>query len=126
MFHDFVTRHVCICIFRLIILVFPSQHTGYPVRAAKRVQLNMFIKPINQIEVTEKLKTVLMPILWIDEGIELNEEMQNMIKNRLLIILLVLRIIYSGMIVGGILLFIVFSTWYLIRRNSSTKIIPLT
>lgn len=104
------------------------QHTGYPVRAAKRVQLNMFIKKVNQIDVTQKLPTVLLPILWIDEGIELNDELQKMIKNRLLIILLLLKIAHYTMVVGGILVFLVFSTWYLIRRHqrSSTKITPLT
>lgn len=97
-------------------------------RAAKRVQLNMFIKKVNQIDVTEKLPTVLLPILWLDEGIELNEELQKMIKNRLLIILLLLNIVHYTLLVGGVLVFLVFSTWYLIRRHqhSSTKIIPLT
>lgn len=97
-------------------------------RAAKRVQLNMFIKKVNQIDVTEKLPTVLMPILWIDEGIELNEELQKMIKNRLIIMLLLLKSVHYTLLVGGTLVFIVFSIWYLIRRhlNSSTKITPQT
>lgn len=98
-------------------------------RAAKRVQLNMFIKKVNQIDVTQKLPTALLPILWIDEGIELNEELQKMIKNRLLIILLLLKIVHYTLVAGGILVFIVFSIWYLIRRHqqqSSTKITPLT
>lgn len=104
------------------------QHTGYPVRAAKRAQLNMFIKKVNQIDVTQKLPTALLPILWIDEGIELNDELQRMIKNRLLIILLLLKIVHYGLVAGGVLVFLVFSTWYLIRRHhrSSTKITPLT
>lgn len=46
---------------------FHSQNTGYPVRGAKRLQLNMFVKKINQIDVTEKLKTYLFPILWVEE-----------------------------------------------------------
>lgn len=95
-------------------------------RAAKRVQLNMFIKKVNQVDVTEKLLTALMPILWIDEGIELNEELQKMIKNRLIIILLILKIVHYTLLVGGTLVFIVFSTWYLIRQHSSTKITPIT
>lgn len=43
------------------------QHTGYPVQGGKRVQLNMFLKKINQIDMTQNLKTVLMPVLWVDE-----------------------------------------------------------
>lgn len=86
----------------------------------------MFIKKVNQIDVTQKLQTVLMPILWLDEGIELNDEMQSMIKDRLLIVLLVLKIIYYALMAGGAVVFIVCSTWYLIRRQSSTKITPLT
>lgn len=38
------------------------QNTGYPVRGAKRLQLNMFLKRINQIDVTEKLQTALFPV----------------------------------------------------------------
>lgn len=96
-------------------------------RAAKRVQLNMFIKKVNQIDVTQKLPTVLMPILWLDEGVELNDEMQALVKNRLIIILLVLKIIHYGMMAGGAVVFLIFSTWYLIRRHlaSTTKITPL-
>lgn len=53
------------------------QHTGYPVRAAKRVQLNMFLKKVNQIPVTDKLKTLMCPILWIDEVIEIKTYLWN-------------------------------------------------
>lgn len=52
-----------------LIKQFLFQHTGYPVKGGKRVQLNMFLKRINQIDITEKLKTTLMPILWVDEVI---------------------------------------------------------
>lgn len=43
------------------------QNTGYPIRGGKRVQFNMFLRAIDQIDITKNLLTVLLPILWIDE-----------------------------------------------------------
>lgn len=43
------------------------QYTGYPLRGGKRVQFNMFVRQIDQIDITKNLKTALLPILWVDE-----------------------------------------------------------
>lgn len=43
------------------------QNTGYPVRGNKRIQLNMFLKKIDEIDITQNIQTCLMPILWVDE-----------------------------------------------------------
>lgn len=60
------------------------------------------------------------------QGIELNEDMQSLIKNRLLIILMVLEVVQYSLLIGGIVAFVVFGIWYLIRRNKDTKIIPIS
>lgn len=36
-------------------------------RGGKRVQFNMFVRKIDQIDLTQNLRTVLMPMLWVDE-----------------------------------------------------------
>ncbi|XP_031619587.1 sensory neuron membrane protein 2 [Contarinia nasturtii] len=101
-------------------------NTGYPIRGAKRLQLNMFLKKINSIDVTEKLKTYLFPIVWIEEGLELNEDMQSLVHWKLTYILLLLDVVHYTMLIGGILIFTTCSIWYLIRRNQENKITPLT
>ncbi|XP_055324872.1 sensory neuron membrane protein 2 [Sitodiplosis mosellana] len=101
-------------------------NTGYPLRGAKRVQLNMFIKKINQIDVTEQLQTCLLPIVWVEEGVELNDAMQSLLKWKLIYILIALDLLYYSMIFGGFLTFAGCSIWYLVRRNQENKVIPLT
>lgn len=113
----------------------------------------MFIKKINQIDITEKLQTSLLPILWIEEvghapvatiedidltitkivfsslgslqGIELNEAMQSMLKWKLVYILIALDLLYYAMIFGGFLTFAACLIWYFVRRNQENKVIPL-
>lgn len=43
------------------------QHTGTPIKGSKRVQFNMFIRPIKNLKFTENLTTALVPIMWVDE-----------------------------------------------------------
>lgn len=113
----------------------------------------MFIKRINQIDITEKLQTSLLPILWIEEvghapaatfenidltitnisfpfldsfqGIELNEAMQSLLKWKLVYILIALDLFYYAMIFGGFLIFAGCLIWYFVRRNQENKVIPL-
>ncbi|KAK3908954.1 Sensory neuron membrane protein 2 [Frankliniella fusca] len=45
--------------------------TGVPLRGGKRVQLNMFLTKIDQVDVLSSVSEGLFPILWVDEGIDL-------------------------------------------------------
>lgn len=60
------------------------------------------------------------------QGVELGEPLVNMIKNRLLIILMVLDIMHYTMLFGGIITFIVFTSWYFIRKSQENKVKPMT
>ncbi|XP_052129923.1 uncharacterized protein LOC113214314, partial [Frankliniella occidentalis] len=45
--------------------------TGVPLRGGKRVQLNMFLKKIDDVAALKTVSEGLFPILWVDEGIDL-------------------------------------------------------
>ncbi|CAK1554758.1 unnamed protein product [Leptosia nina] len=59
-------------------------YTGTVIRGSKKAQFNVFMRPVTDIAATENLRTTLMPIFWVDEGMSLPEDLSNMIKSRLL------------------------------------------
>lgn len=82
----------------------------------------MFLRKIDQIEITKNLRTVLMPILWVDEGIELDENMVELLNSSLIRVLLYLNIIVYGLIVIGFTMFLVFIIWYYYGRRKKIDI----
>lgn len=122
------------------------QNTGYPVVGSKRVQMNMFLRPVDQIDMTEKVKVSLFPVIWVDEvrskysydnvvytlgsegpfrcifcitqGIEFNDDMVNLIKSKLVIFLDIIDYLHYFMILGGLCSFLFFSVWYLVHKSS--------
>lgn len=89
------------------------QHTGTPLRGGKKVQFNMFLRKIDRISLTENLRTSLMPVLWVEEGIELNDEMVNLIKGDLVNVLLLLDIVQWGLVgFGSVLALGMFSLFF--------------
>jgi lysosome membrane protein 2 len=68
--------------------------TGAPLRGGKKMQFNMFLRKIDQIGITNQFTTpLLLPVLWVDEGIELNSDMTGLIKGDLINTLLILDIV---------------------------------
>ncbi|XP_055621367.1 sensory neuron membrane protein 2 isoform X2 [Toxorhynchites rutilus septentrionalis] len=92
--------------------------TGTPLNGGKRVQFNMFLRRIDSIRLTDRLQTTLFPVLWIDEGIALNDDMVKLIDDSLMKVLSLLDIIQWCMIVIGLLLAIVLPVVYFVKRKS--------
>lgn len=68
--------------------------TGSPLRGGKKLQFNMFLRKIDNIAITNHFTTpILFPVLWVDEGLELNKQMTGMIKGDLINVLLILDIV---------------------------------
>ncbi|XP_067646318.1 sensory neuron membrane protein 2 isoform X2 [Eurosta solidaginis] len=103
------------------------QHlTGTPLQGGKRVQFNMFLKSINQIQITENLPTVLMPAVWVEEGIQLNSEMVAFFKKKLINSLRTLDIIHWASLCGGIGVASICLIYYILqRRKPEAEVAPL-
>ncbi|XP_065087461.1 sensory neuron membrane protein 2 isoform X2 [Ochlerotatus camptorhynchus] len=99
--------------------------TGTPLNGGKRVQFNMFLRRIDSIRLTDRLQTTLFPVLWIEEGIALNEDMVKLIDDSLMKILTLLDIVQWVMIGSGLVLAIIMPIVYFTkRRPSSGSITP--
>lgn len=56
-------------------------YTGVPLRGGKRVQFNIFLRPINNMSFFENYQPALVPIMWVEEGAELNNEMIRILED---------------------------------------------
>lgn len=51
--------------------------------AAKRLQFNIDLMPLPQIEVMKDLPEMVFPLVWVEEGADLNKTFVNMLKYQL-------------------------------------------
>ncbi|XP_037813023.1 sensory neuron membrane protein 2 [Lucilia sericata] len=100
------------------------QHlTGVPLQGGKRVQFNMFLKSINRITITENLTTVLMPAIWVEEGIELNGEMVTFFKKRLINTLKTLNVVQWAALFGGIGVAAICLIYYVVQSRKPAAVV---
>lgn len=60
-------------------------------------------------------------MLWVDEGIELNDEMTELLKNDLVNVLRLIDILQWTFVGIGAALIVGMLIWYFIARNKKTK-----
>lgn len=54
--------------------------------AAKRLQLNIDLMPLPEIPVMQNLPEMVFPLIWIEEGADLNKTFVNMLKYQLFLL----------------------------------------
>ncbi|CAG9558004.1 unnamed protein product [Danaus chrysippus] len=59
-------------------------NTGTVIRGMKRAQFNVFMRPVTGISSTQNLRTTLMPIFWVEEGMQLPEDYVDLLTTRML------------------------------------------
>ncbi|KAI2665328.1 Platelet glycoprotein 4 [Labeo rohita] len=81
--------------------------TGFTLRFAKRLQLNMLYGPSDSITILNKIKeNTIFPILWVNETAVLDDETADMFKSELIARMDLLEGFQIGLIVVGLVLFI--------------------
>lgn len=92
------------------------QHTGTPLRGGKKVQFNMFLKQIENIEITQNFTSpILFPAIWVDEGIALNDENIQLLEDSLISQLRMVNIVHYTLLGVGAFVFILFSVIYVCK-----------
>ncbi|XP_014250923.1 sensory neuron membrane protein 1-like [Cimex lectularius] len=83
--------------------------SGTPLVAKKRLQFNLPVHSVRHVNLTRKLKSTLIPIFWVEEGLELEGELMNFLEANLLTSLRLadgvkwtLIVVGSGLCIGGI------------------------
>lgn len=54
--------------------------TGTPVHAKKRLQFNMFIRPVEKYKIMKTFPEALLPLFWIEEGVILPDDIMSQLK----------------------------------------------
>lgn len=54
--------------------------TGTPLRAAKRMQFNMEVKPIESVELMKTMPDMIFPVFWVEESVDMGKDLVNQLK----------------------------------------------
>lgn len=79
---------------------------GWVLRAAKRLQINLYIQPINGFELTSKITPVFLPVFWLNESAVIDEKNAQMLQNMLFTPLKVVHVVEIVLITAGSLLLV--------------------
>ena len=82
--------------------------TGIVMKIAKRLQINVFMENITFLKPMRNIRTMVYPILWLDEGMEIDDDHAQQIKQQLLIPIKVASIMqYISFALGSVLILII-------------------
>lgn len=98
--------------------------TGFTLRFAKRIQVNMMYGPSKVITVLKKVKDyTIFPVVWLNETAVLDDETADMFKKELIGRIQMLEIIQQALLGIGVTLFVLCLTFYcVVRRSNNAKL----
>lgn len=82
----------------------------------------MFLRRIDQIDLTQRLQTHLMPILWVDEGINLDATSIAMLNDQMFVYIYAADVVSFSLMIGGSLLLVVLVCWFVYQRQRANKV----
>ncbi|XP_070709752.1 platelet glycoprotein 4 [Pempheris klunzingeri] len=100
--------------------------TGFTLRFAKRIQLNMMYGPSKVITVLNKVKDyTIFPVIWLNETASLDDETAEMFKRELISRIQMLEIIQQSLLGVGVAIFVLCLISYCVvrRRDNQSKLV---
>uniref|UniRef100_A0AAR2K3F9 Platelet glycoprotein 4 n=1 Tax=Pygocentrus nattereri TaxID=42514 RepID=A0AAR2K3F9_PYGNA len=98
--------------------------TGFTLRFAKRLQINMMYGPSKEIKILNKVKeNTVFPIVWLNESAALDDETAARIKNDLFARIETLEVVQISLIVIGAVVFVLCLIGICIQERRRRKII---
>ncbi|NXM24377.1 CD36 protein, partial [Oxyruncus cristatus] len=96
--------------------------TGFTLRFAKRLQVNLLVKPAPRINALSKIKSpYIFPILWLNESAVIGDEKAEMFRNKITSRVQLLNTLQLALLIGGSVLFLAFMGSYFICRSKKLK-----
>ncbi|NWZ98733.1 CD36 protein, partial [Nesospiza acunhae] len=96
--------------------------TGFTLRFAKRLQVNLLVRPSSRIEPLKKVKKpYVFPILWLNESAVIGDEKAEMFRTKISGKLQLLSTLQMALMIGGSVLFLAFLGSYFICRSKKLK-----
>nr|AMA98188.1 chemosensory protein [Blattella germanica] len=77
--------------------------TATPLEAYKRLQFNIFMHKSNQVDIVKNVTPSLLPILWVQENMELHQEYIDKILDMFLIISIMGAMKWIMIVIGGVI-----------------------
>lgn len=100
-------------------------HLGVPLKSAKRLQINVLMGPVKHIGETKNLRSLFLPVLYINETSTVTSSQANLLKEKVLTPITVAHCIELAFIIIGTVLIIMalILLVFLINRNRKLKAI---
>uniref|UniRef100_A0ABI7Y0L4 Platelet glycoprotein 4 n=1 Tax=Felis catus TaxID=9685 RepID=A0ABI7Y0L4_FELCA len=96
--------------------------TGFTLRFAKRLQINILVKPAKKIEALKGLKrNYIVPILWLNETGTIGDEKAEMFRKRVTGKINLLGLVEITLLSVGVVMFVAFMISYCACRSKKVK-----
>ncbi|NXN37126.1 CD36 protein, partial [Rhinoptilus africanus] len=96
--------------------------TGFTLQFAKRLQVNLLVKPAPKIEALSKVqKPYIFPLLWLNESAVIGDEKAEMFRNKVTGRVQMLSVLQMVLMIAGSVLFVSFMGSYFICRSKKLK-----
>ncbi|KAM7056739.1 platelet glycoprotein 4 isoform 1-T4 [Acridotheres tristis] len=96
--------------------------TGFTLRFAKRLQVNLLVQHSKYIEPLKKVKkSYVFPLLWLNESAVIGDEKAEMFRTKISSRLELLNLLQMSLIIGGCVMFLAFMGSFFICRSQKLK-----
>lgn len=96
--------------------------TGFTLQFAKRLQVNLLVKPAKKIEALKRLnRNYVVPVLWLNETGTIGDEKAEMFRNKVTGKIKLLNVVEIALLSVGMLMFVAFMISYCACRSKKAK-----